>query len=51
VAATRQLAKRQFTWLRSTNAVVFEPHAAGTLAAIAEAVARAVALARSMPAS
>jgi tRNA dimethylallyltransferase len=27
IAATRQLAKRQFTWLRSTTAVAFEPWA------------------------
>ena len=26
LAATRQLAKRQFTWLRATDAVVFDPY-------------------------
>ena len=27
IAATRQLAKRQFTWLRATSATAFEPAA------------------------
>jgi tRNA dimethylallyltransferase len=27
IAATRQLAKRQFTWLRATDAVTFDPYA------------------------
>ena len=29
IAATRQLAKRQFTWLRATEAARFDPHEAG----------------------
>jgi tRNA dimethylallyltransferase len=49
VAATRQLAKRQFTWLRTTDATVFEPRAAGTFVAIAEVVARAVAPTQAAP--
>ena len=38
LAATRQLAKRQFTWLRSTSARCFDPYAAGTVQAVTEAV-------------
>ncbi len=34
IAATRQLAKRQFTWLRALPAMAFAPDAPGTLAAI-----------------
>ena len=49
VAATRQLAKRQFTWLKTIDAAAFEPHAAGTSTAIAAAVADAVGSARAMP--
>ena len=49
VAATRQLAKRQFTWLKTIDAAVFEPQAAGTSAAIAAAVADAVGSGRAMP--
>jgi tRNA dimethylallyltransferase len=41
VAATRQLAKRQFTWLRSTPARAFDPASPDTLAGIARAVERA----------
>jgi tRNA dimethylallyltransferase len=33
IAATRQLAKRQFTWLRATEATVLDP-AAGVEAAV-----------------
>jgi tRNA dimethylallyltransferase len=29
IAATRQLAKRQFTWLRALKATVFDPHQSG----------------------
>jgi tRNA dimethylallyltransferase len=36
IAATRQLAKRQFTWLRATPAVAFEP----TMRDLATRVAR-----------
>jgi len=35
VAATRQLAKRQLTWLRATPATVFEPAAPGLVDAVA----------------
>ncbi len=41
VAATRQLAKRQYTWLRATDAVRVDPHAedaAARVAGIVEAV-------------
>ncbi len=34
IVATRQLAKRQFTWLRSMPAAVFDPEAKGTLDAV-----------------
>jgi tRNA dimethylallyltransferase len=42
IAATRQLAKRQITWLRATRAISFDPFAP----AVAEAVMREVARAR-----
>jgi tRNA dimethylallyltransferase len=42
IAATRQLAKRQFTWLRSTSARRFDPYAAGTARAVTEAVEAAL---------
>jgi tRNA dimethylallyltransferase len=35
IAATRQLAKRQFTWLRRTPAAAFEPSATGLVDAVA----------------
>ena len=38
VAATRQLAKRQLTWLRATNALVFDPFDAATPGGVARAV-------------
>ena len=41
VAATRQLAKRQFTWLRATPATSFDAHAPDTPARIADLVAAA----------
>jgi tRNA dimethylallyltransferase len=41
LAATRQLAKRQFTWLRATDVASFEPGAASTFAAIVAQVERA----------
>jgi len=34
IAATRQLAKRQFTWLRATAAPSFDPQAPGLVAAV-----------------
>jgi len=34
IAATRQLAKRQFTWLRATEAVRFDPYEAGAFEAV-----------------
>jgi tRNA dimethylallyltransferase len=43
IAATRQLAKRQFTWLRSLDATSFDPYAAGTAGAVESLVATAVA--------
>jgi tRNA dimethylallyltransferase len=43
IAATRQLAKRQFTWLRSLQATGFDPYAAGTAGAVGSLVATAVA--------
>ncbi len=39
IAATRQLAKRQCTWLRSTRAHIFDAHAADTLARMGELIA------------
>ena len=43
IAATRQLAKRQFTWLRSLRACSFDPYAAATAEAVGSLVATAVA--------
>ena len=34
IAATRQLAKRQLTWLRTMEATVFEPDATGLAARV-----------------
>jgi len=42
IAATRQLAKRQYTWLRATPATMFDAHAADTPARIVAAVAAAI---------
>ena len=42
IAATRQLAKRQFTWLRGTPAQSFEPGHPATFAAIVSMVERAL---------
>jgi tRNA dimethylallyltransferase len=39
IAATRQLAKRQFTWLRATAATAFDPYAGGVTDAVIERVA------------
>jgi tRNA dimethylallyltransferase len=41
IAATRQLAKRQFTWLRSTAATPFAPGTPGLVDAVAALVGRA----------
>jgi tRNA dimethylallyltransferase len=41
IAATRQLAKRQLTWLRATPATAFEPVAPGLVDAVAAFLARA----------
>jgi tRNA dimethylallyltransferase len=43
IAATRQLAKRQFTWLRALPAQALDPADPGAADAIAGAVARATA--------
>lgn len=43
VAATRQLAKRQLTWLRSTPAVALDPQRPGLVAGAVAAVASALA--------
>jgi tRNA dimethylallyltransferase len=41
VSASRQLAKRQFTWLRSmADAIVIDPWRAGARAELAGAIAR-----------
>jgi tRNA dimethylallyltransferase len=40
IAATRQLAKRQFTWLRRTPAAAFEPSATGLAEAVADHLSR-----------
>jgi tRNA dimethylallyltransferase len=40
IAATRQLAKRQFTWLRATQAIALDPHAATRQALIDAMLAR-----------
>lgn len=42
IAATRQLAKRQFTWLRTLPAVAFDPCAPGTAQAVAGLVTDAL---------
>ncbi len=42
IAATRQLAKRQFTWLRATEAVALDPYASDVYARLLALVARAV---------
>ena len=42
IAATRQFAKRQFTWLRATAAIVLDPHTAD-VGAMAGAIAAAIA--------
>ena len=42
VFATRQLAKRQFTWLRSTQAHVFDPLDAGTLPGVVALIRRSL---------
>src|SRR5207237_1076106 len=42
IAATRQLAKRQFTWLRTIDAATFDPNIDGTLAAIATTIESAL---------
>jgi tRNA dimethylallyltransferase len=39
LAATRQLAKRQFTWLRATEALAIDPQAASIDAIVASIVA------------
>ena len=44
VAATRQLAKRQFTWLRASSAIAFDPYASGVERAVTARVADAVAM-------
>lgn len=41
VAATRQLAKRQFTWLRAAQAAVVDPYASGAFDRLLAAAARA----------
>jgi tRNA dimethylallyltransferase len=43
IAATRQLAKRQYTWLRATPAHAYDPADARTRDAVLQAVERAVA--------
>jgi tRNA dimethylallyltransferase len=40
IAATRQLAKRQFTWLRRMPAAAFEPSATGLVDAVADHLSR-----------
>jgi tRNA dimethylallyltransferase len=42
VAATRQLAKRQFTWLRATDAERIDPHAPDAVDTLMEAVGAAL---------
>jgi tRNA dimethylallyltransferase len=39
IAATRQLAKRQLTWLRATPATAFDPQATGIDAIVARIAA------------
>jgi tRNA dimethylallyltransferase len=41
IAATRQLAKRQFTWLRRMPAAAFEPSATGLVDVVADHLWRA----------
>ena len=40
IAATRQLAKRQFTWLRATPATAFEPSAPGLAERVSDFLSR-----------
>jgi tRNA dimethylallyltransferase len=47
IAATRQLAKRQFTWLRATAATVFDPYDSGVADSVVACVAAACASGRS----
>jgi tRNA dimethylallyltransferase len=42
IAATRQLAKRQITWLRATTATRLDPFDAGAAAAVRDIVGRAL---------
>jgi len=42
IAATRQLAKRQYTWLRATPALVLDPAAADPVDVAAREVERAI---------
>ena len=42
IAATRQLAKRQFTWLRATKATAFDPYQSGVERAVTAYVAAGV---------
>lgn len=42
IAATRQLAKRQLTWLRATPAVAFDPERADLVAAVTDSVRTAM---------
>jgi tRNA dimethylallyltransferase len=42
IAATRQLAKRQLTWLRAMPATPFDPEAPGLVDAVGHAIARLV---------
>ena len=42
IAATRQLAKRQMTWLRATTATRFDPFEAGAATAVREVIGRAL---------
>ncbi|HEX8010144.1 MAG TPA: tRNA (adenosine(37)-N6)-dimethylallyltransferase MiaA [Casimicrobiaceae bacterium] len=42
LAATRQLAKRQFTWLRATQATTFDPYDAGVARATVAYVAQTI---------
>jgi len=44
IATTRQLAKRQFTWLRASSAIAFDPYASGVERAVTARVADAVAM-------
>jgi tRNA dimethylallyltransferase len=46
VAATRQLAKRQFTWLRATAAEQFDPYANDAFGALLGKAERALVAAR-----